>query len=140
MSVLRSTTSVGDILWIQFPKGRKLGKVVKKNPKNFRLVLEDGTNVNASPFYLDTPTASESGEWLSGSASAARAGAPTSLLLGQVVRFLPPSAKKYEGLYVVLGQHSGTYRVARLGGNKNRYVRGVLPERVEVVDFELAGV
>lgn len=140
MAVSRHTCYPGQILWIRATKGKVLGKVIKVNPKNIKLVTEDGSRYNAHPSFLDTPTPAEADAWDSGSTGYSPLAPSTTLHMGQVVRFKHPGVSKYEGLWVVCGAHAGSYRVARLGGDRGKYIRGVDATSVEVVNFELAGV
>lgn len=134
MSVLRHETYPGQILWVRASGGRVLAKVTKVNPKNIKLVTENGAGFNAHPSFLDTPTPSEAAAWDDSTISSSSTYQP---VLGEVVKF---KNGKRSGLYVILGSHGSTWRVAKLGGDKNQYIRNITPDHIERVEFELAGV
>lgn len=143
MTVVKSDLTRGDILWVNFGTrgGEKLAKVVKINSVNVKLECADGTRVNANPIFLRWASESEAASFTSSSPAPAHIpGGSMPLVLGQVVKFKIPRGKVHEGLFVVLGQTRDKYRVARLGGDKNRYIRNVTSLSVEVVDFDVAGV
>lgn len=120
----------GQILRLVAPRaGSCLVKVLKVNPKNIKVQKENGETWNVSPSFLSLP---EEGETFEAAPAASR------LVMGQVVRFV--SGLMPQDLFVVCGEHSGAFRLAKLGGDGNRYYRGINPEQVEVVNFELAGV
>lgn len=120
----------GQILRLTAPKaGSSLVKVLKVNPKNIKVQKENGETWNVSPSFLSLPA---EGETFETAPAAAR------LVMGSVVRFT--SERMPTDLFVVLGQHGEGYRLAKLGGDNNRYYRGIYPTQVEVVDFALSGV
>ncbi len=111
--------------------GNKVVKVIKVNPRNIKVELESGGILNCSPYFLDetsdtfTPVASPSGA--------------KRMVIGSVVRF-KDTAKNKHPLYVILAEYSGAWRIAPLGGDGGRYIRGVRSSSLEVVDFKLDGV
>lgn len=132
--ITKHLSYAGQIVWINTgKKGKVLGKIIKINRVNIKVQDEAGLTYTADPFYLSETSTEDAALW---SPTGTAAGSVTDLFTGQVVKFKSGRS----GLYVVLGAHSGAYRVAKLGGDKGRYIRGVLPTSVEVVTFELAGV
>lgn len=132
--VTRHESYSGQIVWIHAKKGKVLGKIIKVNRVNIKVQDEAGLTYTADPMYLSNTSTEDAALW--SPTGTAAAGSTTHLTMGQIVKFKSGRS----GLYVVLGAHSGAYRVAKLGGDKGRYIRGVLPTSVEVVTFDLAGV
>lgn len=133
--MLKSDIFVGQILRLRSSKfGNPLVKVVKVNPKNIKVIAEDGGRYNCSPGLL-LPTE----PWDTFSPTPASAESTPRLTLGSVVRFKIKTDVKYP-LLVVVGSHKGTWRLAPLGGDDGRYYRGICAEQIEVVNFEMEGV
>lgn len=105
-------------------------KVKKVNPKNVKVVTEDGVTWNCSPFFLSPAPLGVKFE--------SKVSAGPALGLGVAVKFVSGGEP---GLFVVVGNHGGLWRVARLGGDNGRYYSGLEASRFEVVNLNIeAGV
>lgn len=125
----------GQIVRVVAPKiGDKLAKVVKVNPKMVRISLEDGIMWNVHPSFLTEASSSDRATWKSLTASSTPS---KPLCLGTVVKFKNQSRESSKGLFVVVGSHGVTWRLARLGGDGGRYFRGIVSESIEAVEFDL---
>jgi hypothetical protein len=106
----------GDIIYS--PSSKKLFKVTKVNPKNYKCIDETGQewNVritkNIKKMPADTPF------------NAPPPVVTSDLVLGSVVEFTGKGAQKFPGKYVLI-KHTGDDRAsfAKLGGDSDRYVR-----------------
>jgi hypothetical protein len=125
----RYSTYAGQTLMMKHGGKMLPVKVLKVNPKNIKVKAEDGTRWNCSPVFLfEAPAGTTFTE-----------GAAAPVVLGSVVRFKDAKRNKYP-LMVVVGSHAGAWRLAKLGGDKGRYYRGIDAADLEIVDFNLEGV
>lgn len=128
---------VGQIVKMSAPGrvGKSLVRVEKINPKNIKVIKENGEKWNVHPLYLFPVTDEERDSFTLTEAPGA------SLVMGAVVKFkgVMESKSKYP-LLVVVGQHGEGYRLAPLGGDGGRYYRGISASQIEIVNFDVAGV
>ena len=126
--ISRHTLYTGKIVWLDDNRGlRELVKVEKVNPKNIKVVTQSGKRWNASPFFLHEATPEDMSGWT-------EVLPEKPLYLGTGVRFRDG---RDSHIYVILGDTSGLYRIAKLGGDGNRYIRGVSASQLEVVDLNI---
>ena len=128
--MLKNEAYVGQIVRLRVGGRLSLAKITKINPKNIKVTTADGTRWNCSPSYLNPALPGEV-ERFEAEAAAAAAAAP--LMLGSLVRFKGGSGDNY----VVIGRHGDSWRIALLGGDDGRYLRGVSAEQLEVIDFNV---
>lgn len=127
----RNELYVGQVLVLNTSRtGRLLVKVKKINPKNVKVVTESGAAWGCSPSFLLLPEPHEVFEAAAGSASS------SDLHMGTAVRFIDG---RVAGIFVICGSHSGSWRLAKLGGNGGRYYSGIATERLEVVNLNIEG-
>lgn len=127
----RHEVYLGQVLVLDTPTtGRILVKVKKINPKNIKVVTEAGGVWNCSALFLTLPEPHEVFTPAAGSAPS------SDLHMGTAVRFIDGSIA---GLFVICGSHSGSWRLAKLGGNGGRYYSGIATERLEVVNLNIEG-
>lgn len=129
--MIREDIYIGQILDINARGKRTKVKVIKVNPKNVKCVTEDGTKWNAHPSFLHLP---KDATW-----TPAAAGPAPSLTVGSLVRFKNAALNKHP-LYVVIGSHASTWRIAAVGGDGGRYYRGITAAELEVVDYKIDGL
>jgi len=91
----------------------QVGTVTKVNTTTVGVTLIDGRSVRIDPYMLKP----YEGEVIAPSAL------PEHLPCGAVVRFVEPSgAARFPGLYVVIRDNGDKTKVARLGGENDRFV------------------
>ena len=127
----KSDAHVGQIVYVNSGKKSFLAKVIKINQKNIKVVTADGVRWNCHPIYLRQAFESEIERYEAEAEADATAAAP--LTLGTLVRF----KSGRDGNYVVVGNHGGLWRVAVLGGDNGRYIRGVSADQLEIIDFNV---
>lgn len=126
----------GQIVFVEAPRaGKGLGKVIKVNPKNIKILMEDGSRWNMAPTFIKRAATSE--EILAFEEITKSGATEKGLTLGTVVQFKNNTGDR-EGVFVVIGFHGGAWRLAKLGGDKGRYYRGIDASSLVIVDFDLA--
>lgn len=123
----KSEAYVGQIVYVNSGKKSFLAKVIKINQKNIKVITADGTRWNCHPTFLNPALPDEVERF------EAEAGTAPELVPGSLVRF----KSGRDGNYVVVGNHGGLWRVAVLGGDNGRYIRGVSADQLEIIDFNV---
>lgn len=117
----------GTVVYIRSDATKKKYKVTKANPKNIKMIDEDGKpwQINRTALLVHEDQTFD-----------APPPPPVPVVfLGQVVRFLGADRIKFPGDYVVIGKPrdpNGRYKFARIGGDQDRTVTGGL-NGVEIV-------
>lgn len=142
--MIREHVRVGGIYRLNGNKAKdELVRVFKINQKNVKCKTQAGVTWNAHPSFLSEVTSEEAAAFGS-SASVAAAG--PALVLGSAVRYIGSSTRMKQHMadwppvLVIVGERSGLFRAAPLGGRGGQYVTGLEASDFEVVNFELAGL
>lgn len=126
----RHEAYVGQIVYVA-GNLRSLGKVFKDNPKNLKVIMQDGTKWNI-PYAFARPATQGEIDTYDESTPAG-----PSLCVGMLVRFRRDADHAKYGPQVVIGQHGVSWRVARLGGQNGQYLRGIAADELQVIDFNV---
>lgn len=120
------------------PEAGKRFKVTKINPVNVKLMDEDGRDgFTLNRAYAerhidenqdwDGPKEKSEYEKLVGAAE-------SGITLGTVVKLTSARLAQYNAKYVCVATRSdGTFRLAKLGGDNGRYLRGITVDEMEIV-------
>lgn len=130
---MRHELYVGQIVSISISGKDTLARIDKINPRKIRITVESGAVYSASPSLLKAVSSEE--------ADSFAASKTTDFVVGAGVRFKATSTSWTKvcpyPVLVVVGQHSGNYRLAPLGGDRGKYFRGVPAEAIERVNLAL---
>ena len=115
-------------------KGRTVvAQVIKRNPKNMKMRDSLGVQWTVHPSFLREATGTQVDQFNS-AASKPVAG------LGSLVKYKGVSRAGLLGefdKFVVIAVKDATFNIAPLGGAGNRYVRGISPNDLEVIHFNV---
>lgn len=129
----REDIRVGDI-YSFVGKGRHVvAQVVKCNPKNIKMRDSMGIQWTVHPPFLREATTAQVEQFRSGLSK------PTAAL-GSLVKYTGLSNRgvlSEFNTFVVIAIRDSTYSIAPLGGAGNRYVRGIVSDDLEIINFNV---
>lgn len=128
-----SDVIVGDIYAFS-AKGRTVvAQVIKRNPKNMKMRDSLGVQWTVHPSYLREATSVQVDQFKSTTAKPV-------VGLGSLVRYKGMSRAGILGkfdTFVVIAVKDATFNITPLGGAGNRYMRGISPNDLEVIHFNV---
>lgn len=131
---LEDFITAGDVI----VSGGRRFKVIKVNPANYKSVAEDGSNWNVRRRASVKKAADQSwdGPEVKSEWDLYQETQQAGIVLGTCVELATTAlAHRYPGKYVVIAKPgSGKLRLAKLGGDGDRYLRNIEPREVKVVD------
>lgn len=132
--MMRHELYPGLVCWLASPKNpRCLVRVVKVNPKNVRVIKEDGARWNVHPTFLSNASVAEQ-------TSFKLIEPDEALVLGSVVRLKDAKARDKHPLLVIIRERASLFTLAPLGGDRGLHYSGISAAELEIVKFELNGV
>ena len=124
---------VGDIYAFS-TKGRTVvAQVIKRNPKNMKMRDSLGVQWTVHPSFLREASTIQVDQFRSAEAKPVAG-------LGSLVKYKGMSRAGILGefdTFVVIAVKDATFNITPLGGAGNRYVRGISPNDLEVINFNV---
>lgn len=128
-----SDVMVGDI-YAFTAKGRSVvAQVIKRNPKNMKMRDSLGVQWTVHPSFLREATGTQIDQFKSTTAKPVAG-------LGSLVKYKGTSRAGILGefdTFVVIAVKDATFNITPLGGAGNRYMRGICPTDLEVINFNV---